>query len=202
MRRVLFTMLLFVLTASVSKAQRPPIFCTEEKCFGVNAGYKHLSLNAGSFDVGYVELSCFINPTLGWEFTTNLEYGKDYLSFSPSGLLGLPFWIYATSHNSGREANMLGAILSVASARMPLKICDWLEFDPGWNLLKLTKLYSHPLKSQFLRDIVLTHYLAYFLEHAPKSFHCSFEVIGRCRQKNVHSISHHTFIKVAAQSVI
>ena len=63
-------------------------------------------------------------------------------------------------------------------------------------------LYSHPLKSQFLRDIVLTHYLAYFLEHAPKSFHCSFEVIGRCRQKNVHSISHHTFIKVAAQSVI
>ena len=63
-------------------------------------------------------------------------------------------------------------------------------------------LLSHPLKSQFLRDIVLTHYLAYFLEHAPKSFHCSFEVIGRCRQKNVHSISHHTFIKVAAQSVI
>lgn len=142
MRRVLFTMLLFVLTASVSKAQRPPIFWTEEKCFGVNAGYKHLSLNAGSFDVGYIELSCFINPTLGWEFTTNLEYGKDYLSFSPSGLLGLPFWIYATSHNSGREANMLGAILSVASARMPLKICDWLEFDPGWNLLKLTKLYK------------------------------------------------------------
>ena len=63
-------------------------------------------------------------------------------------------------------------------------------------------LFSRPLKSQFLRDIVLTHYLAYFLEHAPKSFHCSFEVIGRCRQKNVHSISHHTFIKVAARSVI
>ena len=100
MRRVLFTMLLFVLTASVSKAQRPPIFWTEEKCFGVNAGYKHLSLNAGSFDVGYVELSCFINPTLGWEFTTNLEYGKDYLSFSPSGLLGLPFWIYGSANKN------------------------------------------------------------------------------------------------------
>ncbi len=90
----------------------------------------------------------------------------------------------------------------------------YLPIEPGERAKKIkaleqrvyaehqTQLFSHPLKSQFLRDIVLTHYLAYFLEHAPKSFHCSFEVIGRCRQKNVHSISHHTFIKVAAQSVI
>lgn len=142
MKRKLFMMLLFLLTASTLKAQQPPIFWDEGKSFGVNAGYKHLSLNAGSFEVGYIELSCFINPSLGWEFTTNLEYGENYLSFSPSGLLGLPFWIYAVSHKSGREANMLGAILSVASARMPIKTCDWLELDPGWNLLKLTKLYK------------------------------------------------------------
>lgn len=76
---------------------------------------------------------------------------------------------------------------------------DWKDLV---TILETPVITSHPLKSQFLRDIVLTHYLAYFLEHAPKSFHCSFEVIGRCRQKNVHSISHHTFIKVAAQSVI
>ena len=37
-----------------------------------------------------------------------------------------------------------------------------------------------------------------FLNHAPKSFHGSFEVIGRCRRKHVHSIFHHTLIKVAA----
>ena len=63
-------------------------------------------------------------------------------------------------------------------------------------------LYSHPLKSPFLRDIVQKQYLANFLKHVPKSFHGSFEVIGRCCQKHVYSISHHTLIKVAAQSII
>ena len=57
---------------------------------------------------------------------------------------------------------------------------------------------SRPLKSPFLRDIVPTQYLANFLKHATKSFHGSFEVIGRSRQKHVHSISNHTLIKVAA----
>ena len=63
-------------------------------------------------------------------------------------------------------------------------------------------VYSRPLKSPLLRDIVQPQYLAYFLNHVPKSFHGSSEVIGRCCQKHVHSISHHTLIKVAAQSVI
>ena len=57
---------------------------------------------------------------------------------------------------------------------------------------------SRPLKSPFLGDVVLTQYLANFLKHATKSFHGSFEVIDRSRQKNVHSISRHTLIKVAA----
>ena len=50
-------------------------------------------------------------------------------------------------------------------------------------------LDSRPLKSPFLRDIVLTQYLVDFMQHVPKSFHSSFEVIGRCRQQNVHSIT-------------
>ena len=63
-------------------------------------------------------------------------------------------------------------------------------------------LYGHPLKGPLLRDIVLTQYPVHFLKHVPKSFHGSSEVIGRCRQKHVHSISRHTLIKVAAQPVI
>ena len=80
------------------------------------------------------------------------------------------------------------------------KISDATEADN--NILESELLLSRPLKSPFLRDIVQTQYLAYFLKHAPKSFHGSFEVIGRCRQKHVHSISRHTLIKVAAQPVI
>ena len=60
------------------------------------------------------------------------------------------------------------------------------------------RINSRPLKSPFLGDVVLTQYLANFLKHATKSFHGSFKVIDRSRQKNVHSISRHTLIKVAA----
>lgn len=63
-------------------------------------------------------------------------------------------------------------------------------------------IISRPLKSPFLRDIVQVQYLAYFLKHAQKSFHSSFEVICCCREKYVHSISYHTLIKVAAQTII
>ena len=66
----------------------------------------------------------------------------------------------------------------------------------------LDKVFSRPLKSPFLRDIVQVQYLAYFLKHAQKSFHSSFEVICCCREKYVHSISYHTLIKVAAQTII
>ncbi len=66
----------------------------------------------------------------------------------------------------------------------------------------LNLIVSHPLKNPFLRDIVQIQYLANFLKHVPKSFHGSFEVIGRCCQKHVYSISRHTLIKVVAQSVI
>ena len=59
-------------------------------------------------------------------------------------------------------------------------------------------LYGHPLKGPLLRDIVLTQYLAYFLNHAPQSFYGYSEVIGRYRRKHVHSISPHILIKVAS----
>ena len=42
----------------------------------------------------------------------------------------------------------------------------------------MASITSRPFKKTFLRDIVLTQYLAYFLKHAPNSFHGSFEVIG------------------------
>ena len=53
--------------------------------------------------------------------------------------------------------------------------------NPDLNAAMAT-LSSRPLKSPFLRDIVIPQYLADFMKHAPKSFHGSSEVIGCCRQ--------------------
>ena len=79
-----------------------------------------------------------------------------------------------------------------------------VEIDDACQIIRKAKptIYSRPLKSPFLRDIVQVQYLAYFLKHAQKNFHSSFEVICCCREKYVHSISYHTLIKVAAQTII
>lgn len=142
MKKALLLLLCVISSAMTLKASQPPIFWEEGKRIGINAGYKQLSLNCGKFDAGYIELSCYFNPTLGWEFTTKFEYGKDYISLSPSGLLGLPFWLFTTSHGGADESKMVGALLSVASAKLPIKACDWLEFTPYWDLLRFTKIYK------------------------------------------------------------
>lgn len=139
----IITSIFTILFSLEMKAQQPPFFWQEGHNIGINAGYKKLSLNSGTFDVGFVELSCFINPSLGWEFTSKIEYGNDYFSFSPSGLIGLPFWAYSTSHGNDRDMNTIGALLSVASAKLPLYILDWLEITPYWDLLKFTKIYDN-----------------------------------------------------------
>ena len=79
-----------------------------------------------------------------------------------------------------------------------------VEFDDACQIIRKAKptIYSRPLKSPFLRDIVQVQYLAYFLKHAQKNFHSSFEVICCCREKYVHSIFYHTLIKVATQTII
>ena len=75
------------------------------------------------------------------------------------------------------------------------------EFEPHINKI-LENVYSRPLKSPFLRDIVQVQYLANFLKYETKSFHGSFEVICHSGHQYIHSISYHTLIKVAAQTVI
>lgn len=141
MKRIFIVFFVFFLFLNV-QANYPPLFWEKGRRIGLNIGYKHLSLNSGRFETGFIELSCFMNPTLAWEFTSKLEYGNNYLSFSPSGLIGLPFWIYSSSHGGDRDTNLFGALLSVASAKLPIKACDWLEITPYWDLLKISKLYK------------------------------------------------------------
>lgn len=105
-----------------------------------------------------------------------------------------PIVIYSSL---GDEANQMRGLESGAYTYLVKNCAPAVVAAQVYNCLS-----SHPLKSPFLRDIVLIQYLADFIKHAPKSFHGSFEVIGRCRQKHVHSIPNHTLIKVAVQSAI
>lgn len=132
-------LLTFALVLCTLPAFSQPFFWQQEKIWSVSTGWKHYSLNSGVYDVGQLELSTYVNPTLGWEFVAKLEWGKGYFSFSPVGLIGLPLLIYSSTHGGDRALNMIGAFSSIACAKIPIYVADWFEITPQWDLLKFTK---------------------------------------------------------------
>lgn len=149
MKRTVFTSaaasviaLYFLCIFSACELKAQPIFWQEDRNLSVDAGYKHASLNCGTFDVAFIEATMYFNPTLGWEFFTKFEYGKDYFSFSPLSLVGLPFWIYSATHGGEATSNLVGALAAISTARLPIYVWDWFEVSPYWDLFKLTKIYD------------------------------------------------------------
>lgn len=131
---------------SAGRVLAQPFFYSEGRNFSAQVSYKQSVHNCGTFDVARVEATAYMNPTLGWEFVAGFEVGKNYFSFSPVGLIGLPGWIYHSTHGSSSDMKMIGALLSIATAKLPIGICDWLEVTPYWDLLKFTKVYDSKLK--------------------------------------------------------
>ena len=127
---------------SVSLAQ--PHYYQVEKSVSLAAGYSNIQMNVDNFQVAFLEGTYYMNPQLGWEFSARVEYGKDYLSFEPVGLLGLPMWMYTSSHGYGGETNIWGALLSISSAKLPIAVDSEgiIEITPYWSLLKFTRFYD------------------------------------------------------------
>ena len=142
MKKAIATLLSSIIMATVSLAQ--PHYYQAEKSVSVAAGYSNIHMNVDNFQVAFLEGTYYMNPQLGWEFSARVEYGKNYLSFEPIGLLGLPMWIYSSSHGLGRESNMIGALLSIASAKLPIAVDSEgiFEITPYWSLLKFTRFYD------------------------------------------------------------
>ena len=153
--------------------------------------------------VEYIGNTAFIEKDYG------LYHGMNLLRLMPNKNIVTPLYLYlllninkmqnhfkticnkAVSQASINQTELGKTVVKIPSIKAQKQICELYQ-----------SLYSRPLKSPFLRDIVQVQYLAYFLKHAQKSFHSSFEVICCCREKYVHSISYHTLIKVAAQTII
>lgn len=139
---VLFCLCCFVFLTNAPFLKSQPLFYDEGRNINIDAGYKRANLNCGTFDVAYVEATTYLDPVLGWEFSTKFELGKDYISFSPLSIVGLAGWIYASTHGSGKDVSLIMALLSISSAKLPIYVWDWFEVTPYWNLLKFTKIYD------------------------------------------------------------
>ncbi len=148
MKKLLILSIVCTFVSMRAYAQAPPIFYEEGRYFGVNAGWRHSVLNAGTFDIGYIEGTCFPAQSVGWEFSTRVEYGKDYFSFEPVSAVGFMLMLFTQSRSKefSSAERAVAAICAISSAKFPIKIWDWCEVDPYWNLMRLTQLYGSKLR--------------------------------------------------------
>ena len=139
-----------------ANARTSPIYWEEARYFSADISYAHKALKTGKFDVFALELACFPDPTMGWEMTTSIEFGKDYFSFEPISLVGSIF-VFVTQLGE-YEANLrLASLLLAATAgRVPIHPLDWMEIVPYWNLMKGTLIPSKFSKMQIHGDVGLS----------------------------------------------
>lgn len=140
--------LLIVLLLSATYSSTAQVYWDEEKYAGVNISYTRENLNIGSYDLAGIELTLYPSKSMGWEFSTKLNYGADYLSFEPVGLLGTLMVVYTQTHKKqfGGSEKLLSALLAISSAKLPIYPFDYVEFTPYWSLFKLTKLGDASIK--------------------------------------------------------
>lgn len=139
MKKILFVTFL-VLCASKANSQ---VYWDEEKYFSINAGYAHSNISAGSFDLATLEITCYPSKPMGWEFSSEVRYGKDYLSIEPIGILGTLMMIFTQTHAGfDSDSKLLSVLLAISSAKLPIYPLDVVEFTPYWSLLKLGKVYD------------------------------------------------------------
>jgi len=115
--------------------------------FGISAGYKHLNIERGNFDVAFLEFDLYVYSTQ-FEYTAKIEYGKDYLSYEPLGALGVILMAFMFN-GAGKDMStttgerFLIILLGTSSAKIPIYIADGrIELCPQWNMLKITRLYN------------------------------------------------------------
>lgn len=137
MKKTLFVTLL-LLYAATGTSQ---VYWDEERYFSINAGYAHSNINTGSFDMATLEFTTYPSQPMGWEFSSEVRYGKDYLSIEPIGILGTLMMIYTQTHAGfDSDSKMLSVLLAISSAKLPIYPLDVVEFTPYWSLLKLGKV--------------------------------------------------------------
>ena len=101
-------------------------------------GYQHLNHPTGVYNVGSFQMEVLYSFVGG---KAGVTYGKDYVSFSPFGLMWfLPGLITDGIKNLSGEEGLLFLLPALATAQFHIPLSDHLEISAGWDALKITKL--------------------------------------------------------------
>lgn len=103
----------------------------------LSLGYQHLNHPTGIYNVGSFQMEVLYSFAGG---KAGVTYGKDYISYSPFGLLWfMPRLLLGMNNMSAREGALF-LIPALATTQFHIPITNHVEISAGWDALKITKL--------------------------------------------------------------
>lgn len=107
-------------------------------------GYQHLNHPTGVYNVGSFQMEILYSFAGG---KAGITYGKDYISYSPFGLLWfMPGLLLDGINNLSPKEGALFLIPALATMQIHIPITDHVEISAGWDAFKITKLKNYKNK--------------------------------------------------------
>lgn len=104
-------------------------------------GYQHLNHSTGTYNVGSFQMEVLYSFAGG---KAGITYGKDYISYSPFGLLWfMPGLLLDGINNLSPQEGALFLIPALGTMQIHIPITDHVEISAGWDALKITQLKNY-----------------------------------------------------------
>lgn len=123
---------------SVAAQHNGPTYHDSYADYFFSLGYQHLNHPTGPYNAGSFQMEVLYSFAGG---KAGVTYGKDYVSFSPFGLLWfMPGLLTDGIKNLSAQEGMLFLLPAFATTQFHIPVSDHLEISAGWDALKITKL--------------------------------------------------------------
>lgn len=135
-----FLLLAFVMVTIPMMAQHygRPTYHDSYADYFFSLGYQHLNHPTGAYNAGSFQMEVLYSFAGG---KAGVTYGKDYISYSPFGLLWfMPGLLLDGINNLSPQEGALFLIPALATTQFHIPLSDHLEISAGWDALKITKL--------------------------------------------------------------
>ena len=104
-------------------------------------GYQHLNHPTGTYNAGSFQMEVLYSFAGG---KAGVTYGKDYISFSPFGLLWfMPGLLLNGINNLSPQEGALFLIPALGTTQFHIPLSNHLEISMGWDALKINKLKNY-----------------------------------------------------------
>lgn len=135
---ILLLALVFATIPIMAQHEGHPTYHDSYADYFFSIGYQNLSHPTGTYNTGSFQMEVLYSFAGG---KSGVTYGKDYISFSPFGLLWfMPGLLLDGINNLSPQEGALFLIPALGTMQIHIPLSDHVEISAGWDAFKVTKL--------------------------------------------------------------